>query len=68
MTRLKPCPFCGAIAHIGELKKSLKSPRYIVHCSNTKGDCIASRSDVFGRHYYSEMEAADAWNRRAEHG
>lgn len=43
---LKPCPFCGMIAHITQLKGG-KFPRYSVCCSNSK--CFASESSCFGK-------------------
>lgn len=60
---LKPCPFCGTIAHITQLKGG-KFPRYSVCCSNPK--CFASKSSCFGKKYYSEYEAIEMWNMRAE--
>lgn len=65
--QLKPCPFCGAIAHLSELKQAAKpSPRYFVECSNQRGNCIASFSGTFGRRYYTIRDAIEQWNRRAE--
>jgi len=64
MNELKPCPFCGNVAHISSLKQSA-TPRYYVVCSNSKGRCIASESYVFGRKYPNREDAIYAWNRRA---
>lgn len=65
-TKLKPCPFCGGKAYIGQTKKSLKA-QYSVSCSNSQ--CIASRlSNPFVMHYLSIAEATNAWNRRANNG
>lgn len=60
---LKPCPFCGGRAAIGQTKKSLKL-QYCVGCDNTR--CIANRlRNPFILHYLSPYEALEAWNRRA---
>lgn len=64
MAKLKPCPFCGSIAHIQELKQSVR-PRYFVVCSNARDRCIAAEHNVFGRFYPLVSEAIEAWNRRA---
>lgn len=64
MTELKPCPFCGSIAHVMQLKQSA-SPRYYVACGNGKDECIASAKYIFGRFYVNKRDATDAWNRRA---
>lgn len=64
MTELKPCPFCGGQAIIGQTKKTLKS-QYSVHCMNSQ--CIANRlGNPFVMHYLSIAEAVTAWNRRAD--
>ena len=60
---LKPCPFCGSIAGVQQLKWSA-TPRYFVACFNGKGRCIASVHNVFGRFYVNRYDAVDAWNRR----
>lgn len=62
---LKPCPFCGHIAHVSVLKQSV-TPRFYVVCSNAKDRCIASDSYVFGRKYPTREDAIYVWNRRAE--
>ena len=63
MEKLKPCPFCGGKAYIGQTKKSL-SHQYSVSCGNSR--CIAHRlGNPFVMHYLSETEAIEAWNRRA---
>ena len=62
MSDLKPCPFCGAIAHMATLKQKAVD-RFFVCCSNAH--CIASEHWTFGRHYYRRVDAAMAWNRRA---
>lgn len=59
---LKPCPFCGGAAAIGQTKKTLKL-QYAVGCVNSR--CIANRlHNPFIMHYLSKAEAAEAWNRR----
>lgn len=61
---LKPCPFCGGAAAIGQTKKTLKL-QYAVGCLNSR--CIANRlHNPFIMHYLSKTEAAEAWNRRAD--
>ena len=63
MAELKPCPFCGGKAIIGQTKRSIQL-QYCVSCMNTH--CIANRlSNPFVMHYLSETEAITAWNRRA---
>lgn len=62
--KLKPCPFCGGKAVIGQTKKSLKA-QYSVSCINSQ--CIANRlGNPFVMHYLSTTEAIEAWNRRAD--
>lgn len=58
---LKPCPFCGGKAYLSKLKTTVNI-RFFVVCGNTK--CIASADQLFGKRYYSENEAIEAWNRR----
>ena len=60
---LKPCPFCGRTAHVMQLKSSVR-PRYFVGCANEKERCIASSHWVFGKFYWDQDEAIEAWNRR----
>lgn len=69
MELLKPCPFCGHIALMSELKQAAKpSPRFFVVCSNLRGGCIASLCQTFGGRYFTTQEAAERWNRRVEDG
>ena len=63
MEKLKPCPFCGGQAGVGQLKSG-KFPRYSVQCFNQY--CFASASSCFGRKYSTEADAIEAWNRRAK--
>ena len=59
MTELKPCPFCGgeaemcedSITAFGKYRKL-----YVVVCKNL---CVKTRQ------WYSEEQAIEAWNRRA---
>lgn len=60
MTELKPCPFCGGVAHHSYFKRD--DPRYdnsetSIHCS----DCGA----YIGRLGCCEDEVVELWNRRA---
>jgi hypothetical protein len=61
---LKPCPFCGSLAGVKQLKQSA-SARYYVCCFNGKGRCIASEHNYFGHFYVNRDDAVNAWNRRA---
>ena len=66
MAELKPCPFCGGKAYIGQTKKTLKK-QYCVSCENLR--CIASLlRNPFVTHFLSMSEAIEAWNRRVENG
>lgn len=56
MTELKPCPFCGGEAVIGQDEDWYYEWR--VACCNK--DCIF----YLGKSYETEEEAAAAWNRR----
>lgn len=62
-SELKPCPFCGHVAHVSAMKQSV-TPRFYVECSNAKDRCIASEAYVFGRKYPNKEDAINAWNRR----
>jgi hypothetical protein len=64
MLDLKPCPFCGSIAHVAQLKWSA-TKRYFVACS--KWGCIASEHNTFGRFFDNRDDAANAWNRMANY-
>lgn len=56
MIELKPCPFCGGKGYVSDhIFKGLVTT-YGIRCE----DC-GSETRQF---YYSEKEAADAWNRR----
>lgn len=57
MEKLKPCPFCGAVAKITRIR-GCKRP-YVAVCQ--KGECQAS----VGVYSYTRAESAKAWNRRA---
>lgn len=57
---LKPCPFCGGAA---KLQRGLT---WLIGC-DTRG-CIGYRPYSLDRDYETAEEAAEAWNRRAEHG
>lgn len=63
MRELKPCPFCGHVAHVAEMKKSVKQRFYVI-CSNQREECIASEAYVFGKKYPNKEDAIHAWNRR----
>ena len=67
MDKLKPCPFCGSMAHVMQLKQSV-SPRFYVVCANKIGGCIAAEKYIFGKFYPTKSDAAFAWNRRAQDG
>lgn len=62
---LKACPFCGSIAHVQTLKKSV-TPRYFIACGNAREHCIASEHNVFGMFYTTVSDAVNAWNRRVD--
>ncbi len=64
---LKPCPFCGGNAHIGEMKKAVGFERWSVACINRR--CIAYKlHNPFVAKYLSRESAIEAWNRRADNG
>ena len=65
MADLKNCPFCGKQAHLAQLKQG-NWPRFTVRCGNNR--CIASEFCCFGKMYFSEQDAENAWNRRASDG
>lgn len=54
---LKPCPFCGAPAHMWKTNYST-----FIECS--KYNAANHQIEVSGR---TEEEAAEAWNRRVNH-
>lgn len=59
---LKPCPFCGKHAYIGQ-RKRIAGDRFTALCSNST--CAASGAT---KYFYRRSEAVEAWNRRAENG
>lgn len=62
MSELKPCPFCGDIAHVHPIDiLNRYNRRWNVRCDNDK--CIAG---VVVRHFDTEQEAIEAWNTRYE--
>lgn len=58
MERLKPCPFCGAVAKITRIRGSERP--YVAVCQ--KEECQAS----VGVYSYTRAEAAKVWNRRVK--
>lgn len=62
---LKPCPFCGGEATVSSYTYSTLGGGYVqfkVECE--RHDCPAQPTVDW--HYWSEAEAAEAWNTRAE--
>ena len=58
---LKPCPFCGGSADVGE-QFDPDGAYYFVNCT----ECMASTDVLLGQQSgYTEAEAIAAWNRRA---
>lgn len=57
MKKLKPCPFCGGEARIIHVKQ-LWDPRnaFWAQCQKCR---------MSGKHFETEAEAIEAWNRRA---
>lgn len=64
---LKPCPFCGmaAITSAERRHANTKDMFYFAGCGTY--NCIASLHSM-NRYYFTEKEAIEAWNRRAENG
>ena len=59
MAELKPCPFCGGAAFVGEYRYGDCGETFFVFCT----DCQAESHE-----HYTEEEAVEAWNRRAADG
>lgn len=65
LNELKPCPFCGEKAYVGEMEKEVGMARWSVSCINS--NCVAYKlRNPFLPQYLSRQSAIDAWNRRAE--
>lgn len=65
MIELKPCPFCGGEATVSSYTYSTLGGGYVqfkVECE--RHDCPAQPTVDW--HYWSEAEAAEAWNTRVE--
>lgn len=63
--KLKRCPFCGEKANLVKVRSGLsfgKNFRYAPGCATDK--CMGHW--VTGKGFYSEAEAIEAWNRRAD--
>lgn len=61
MAELKPCPFCGnEKVSVATHTPAKSRPYFTVHCYK----CGCSKFT----HHKSEIEAIEAWNRRAEDG
>lgn len=54
---LKPCPFCGAPAH---LEDADEMGAWVI-CTSISGECPV---EPVTRHYETPAEAITAWNRR----
>ena len=61
MAELKPCPFCGELPMIYESKQDLKNILYSI-------SCYGEHHTASCGYFYTEEEAIEAWNRRAEYG
>lgn len=63
MAELKPCPFCGFDSPTMRIYKGKDGwrDRYTVICRYDEGGCGAE-----GGMYHSAIEAAEAWNKRAD--
>ena len=61
MDELKPCPFCGDMPLIHESKQDLRNILYSVFCGGEHHTASVG-------YFYTEEEAIEAWNRRAEDG
>lgn len=59
ISELKPCPFCGGKAKIGEVIPDW----FKAHCADD--NCIGCNT---GKMYLTAQEAAESWNRRANNG
>ena len=55
MKDIKPCPFCGGKAFLGQYQTNFFATLYAVRCE----DC-----NSVGKSCKTEEEAAEAWNRR----
>ena len=58
MNNLKPCPFCGGVPVLQEHVFHGYTSTFGIVCL----DCCCETRQF----YYTEKEAAEAWNRRAE--
>lgn len=66
---LKPCPFCGRadtliIHEVSQRLDDTNIKQYIVIC-NTSGDNAGCGASCGYRHF-TELDAIEAWNKRAE--
>ena len=65
MDKLKPCPFCGSEAKLESWMKYAEYEykyEYKYECS----DPCCQASYMMGAFFDSELEAREAWNRRAD--
>ena len=65
MTELKPCPFCGGEASLGEKNMGRGVYGAVVRCTNCgcESKAYSARLD-----WCANEMATEAWNRRAEDG
>ena len=62
MTELKPCPFCGGVAH-HSWRKGVWREHHAIHCVS-KGCPGSWWLEQVGSCFRTEEDATTAWNRR----
>lgn len=70
MTKLKPCPFCGGEAEVGQVEHSAGMDGYFtnwfIRCQKCGANIERAADDYYGRKSFPAGEVMEIWNRRAE--
>ena len=67
--QLKPCPFCGANAHVSISDCEMGKKRYMAYAECNNMDCEAMiDTELFEDENQAEQKVIEMWNRRANNG
>ena len=72
MTELKPCPFCGGEAEVGQVAHGSGMDdhfiNWFIRCQKCGANIERAADDFYGREFFSAGEVMELWNRRDNNG